>query len=217
MPVQELGSGSARSRAPLRTGMSVEAFDSGYYYAAELKDFAREIGIKVGNFRKVELEELIREYLVTGRAPTRKPTMPRRSGKGRDPLLADAPVVDYVGDKKTKSFLLALVQAVAPGLKDKSGQWYWLNDWRRKQQEAGVGFTYLDLADHLRGLMQTEGRLPQIPSARMNNFISDLRADPANANLSRDEIMAQWRWLKNQPGPKTYAEYRRLRPQNAAT
>tara|TARA_Y100000385_G_C12801827_1_gene512219 strand:+ start:468 stop:686 length:219 start_codon:yes stop_codon:yes gene_type:complete len=59
-------------------------------------------------------------------------------------------------------------------LSDKSGQWYWLNDWRRKKQEQQACFTDQDLADHLRALRQTKNCLPQIPSPRMNNFIADL-------------------------------------------
>ena len=59
---------------------------------------------------------------------------------------------------------------------------------------------------------QTKGRLPQIPPARMNNFITDFRADPANRGVSRDHMMQAWMWLKSQPGPNTYAEYRQLKP-----
>lgn len=194
----------------LRPGMSVEEFDNGYYYAADLKAFARKAGIPTGNFRKFELEALIRDFLRTGKIPDCKPVLPRKAGAARDALQPDAVVTNYVGDKKTKAFLLALVHADAPALVRKSGQWYWLNDWRRKKQEAQARFTYRDLADHLRALMQTEGRLPRIPSARMNNFLSDFRADSAHAGVSREEALKAWHWLKAQPGPKTYAAYRRL-------
>ncbi len=194
----------------LHREMSIEEFDNGYFYAAELKAFARDLGITVGNFRKFELEELIREFLQTGKVPDRKPVLPRKAGKARDVLKADATVINYVGDKKTKAFLLELVYAEAPGLSQKSGQWYWLNDWRRKRQGAQECFTYGDLADHLRTLMQTKGRLPRCPSARMNNFITDFMADPANAGTSRKEVLKAWNWLKEQPGPKTYSEFRNL-------
>ena len=191
----------------LHREMSVEEFDNGYFYAAELKAFARDLGITVGNFRKFELEELIREFLQTGKVPDRKPVLPRKTGKARDVLKVDTTVSNYVGDKKTKAFLLELVYAEAPGLSQKSGQWYWLNDWRRKRQEARECFTYGDLADHLRTLMQTKGRLPRCPSARMNNFITDFMADPANAGTSRKEVLEAWNWLKEQPGPKTYGGF----------
>ena len=194
----------------LHQGMSVEEFDNGYFYASELRAFARDLGITVGNFRKFELEELIREFLQTGKVPDRKPVLPRKAGEARDVLKADTTVTNYVGDKKTKAFLLELVYAEAPGLSKKSGQWYWLNDWRRKRQEAQDCFTYRDLAGHLRTLMQTKGRLPRCPSARMNNFITDFVADPINAGIPREEVLKAWNWLKEQPGPKTYGEFRNL-------
>ncbi len=207
--------GTYGNTAPLHRGMSIKEFDNAYDYAAELKRFAREVGITAGNFRKVELEALIREFLQTGKVPDRKPVMPRKPGEARDVLKPDTVVTNYVGDKTTKAFLLDLVQAAAPGLGIKSGQWYWLNDWRRQQQEACLRFTYGDMADHLRSLMQTEGRLPQIPSARMNNFITAFRADPDNASISREGMLAAWMWLKVQPGPSTYTEFCRLTPQSS--
>jgi len=194
----------------LHRRMSVEEFNNGYFYAADLKAFAREVGIAVGNSRKIELEELIRQFLRTGKVPDRKPVMPRKADGARDRLEPDTVVANYVDDRQTKAFLLELVHAEAPGLGRKSGQWYWLNDWRRQKQAAQARFTYRDLAVRLRELMQTEGRFPQIPAARMNNFITDFRADPANAGISRKDALKAWNWLKAQPGPKTYAEYRRL-------
>ena len=194
---------TASASARLHPTMSAADFDAGYYYAAELKFFARELGLTVGNFRKIELEDLIREFLTTGVLPKRRPVMPRKAGAERDNLTADTRVVNYVGDKKTKAFLLELVHASAPGLGDKSGQWYWLNDWRRKKQEQQARFTYQDIADHLRGLRQTKGRLPQIPSARRNNSITDFNADRANSGTGRDAATEAWMSLTAQPGPNT--------------
>jgi hypothetical protein len=56
--------------------------------------------------------------------------------------------------------------------------------------------------------MDHQDRLPQIPSARMNNFFTDFRADPANAGRSRTEMMTAWNALKLAKGPKTYAFYK---------
>ena len=194
----------------LRKEMSEKEFSDGYFYAAQLKRFAREIGISVGNRRKIELEALIRRYLLTGHIETSRPTPSRKTAGGRDKLEKDVAVVNYVDDRRTKEFLLLCVHEQAPGLKDKSGQWYWLNDWRRKKQEEGVRITYKSLANHLGQLMRTSGRLPQIPSARMNNFMTDYRADSSAPQVPHEELMAKWMWLKRQPGPNTYAEYKRL-------
>ena len=191
--------------------MTVKQFDAAYFYASELKAFAREIGIVTGNFRKIELEELIKEFLSTGVVPARKPTLPRKNRNVRDELDEHATVVNYVGDKTTKRFLLDLIQERNPTAKDKSGQWYWLNDWRRKKQEGREPFTYGDVADKLLSLMETEGRLPPIPSARMNNFATEYQADPRNSGATRTQILAAWENLKATPGPKTYEQYKKLR------
>ncbi|QDU34694.1 hypothetical protein KS4_27680 [Poriferisphaera corsica] len=191
----------------LRKTMTVDQFDGNYYYATKLKDFARKIGITVGNFRKIEIEVLIRQFLTTGQVPQAKPVQPRESNSKRDTLTATTTVENYVGNKATKSFLLALVEAQSPGIRNKSGQWYWLNDWRRKQQAKKLQFTYNDLANELHRLMTCPERLPQIPSARMNNFIADYLADPANKNHSRKDAQKAWEKIKTIKGPKTHEAY----------
>ena len=187
--------------------MSVEEFDDGYFYATELKAFARQLGIPVGRRRKLELEALIRDFLRTGVVPVPTPEPRRRSGAGRDRLAAGTVVRNYVDDRTTKDFLRGLVHARAPSLKDRSGQWYWLNDWRRGQIQAGRRITYADLGNRLLELMRTQGRLPRIPAARFNNFMTDFRADPANRGKSRADAVAAWEHVKSVPGPKTYAAY----------
>ena len=191
--------------------MTVDEFDAAYFYASDLKKFAAELGISVGNSRKIDLEELIRDYLATGIVSTKKPTLPRKDKKNRDMLKEQTTVVNYVGDKSTKSFWLELVRNRNPNVKDKSGQWYWLNDWQRHHQERGAKFTYGDIADKLLSLMETESHLPPIPSARMNNFITEFQADPCNSGLKRKDILKAWDVLKATSGPKTYERYRSLR------
>ena len=191
--------------------MSVAEFDAAYFYASDLRKFAVELGISVGNFRKNEVESLIREFLVTGVVPAKKPTLPRKDNKSRDVLEEQTIVVNYVGDKTTKSFLLALVWERNPHARNKSGQWYWLNDWRRNQQERGDKFTYGDMAGKLLDLMETEGKLPPIPSARMNNFITEFQADPVNSGSTRNDVLKAWNILKAASGPKTYEYYKNSR------
>ena len=191
--------------------MSVKDFDDGYFYMSELKDFARATGIAVGNRRKIELEEAIREYLSSGAVSGHAPRRNRIAGQPRDALTPDSVVKNYVDDRQTKDFLLTLVLAEHPGLTNKSGQWYWLNDWRRNQLAAGRTLRYAQLSRQLRTLMETPGRLPQIPSARMNNFITDFRASPGGADTPHDEVMSAWQWLKKQACPKTFADYQRLK------
>ena len=191
--------------------MSVAEFDAAYFYASDLRKFAGELGISVGNFRKIEVENLIREFLATGVVPAKQPTLPRKDNKSRDVLEEQTIVVNYVGDKATKSFLLALVWERNPHARNKSGQWYWLNDWRRSQQERGDEFTYGDVAGKLLDLMETEGKLPPIPSARMNNFITEFQADPINSGSTRNDVLKAWSVLKAASGLKTYEYYKKLK------
>lgn len=197
----------------LSKNMRVEDFDAHYYYADEIRRFAKTLGIKVGNFRKSDLEPLIREYLVTGQVPLAEPVLPRKKGQARDILAPDNLIENYVGDKTTKTYLLDLVAEIDPLSKDKSGQWYWLNDWRRIQQEKNAQITYRDLAHKLQELRATTGKLPPIPSARMNNFISEFLQDPENAGKPRDVAMQAWFIIKEMSGPKTYAHYKSTQSQ----
>ena len=81
--------------------------------------------------------------------------------------------MNYVDDKATRAFLKAEVAKRDPVLKDKSGQWYWLNDWRKSHVGENGKITYRDLIDRLYELMTARGRLPRIPSAEFNGFIAD--------------------------------------------
>ncbi|MEP3248096.1 MAG: SAP domain-containing protein [Sneathiella sp.] len=188
--------------------MSVEEFDAHYYYATELKLFARQIGIRTGKLRKFEIEGLIRAYLSTGELPDRPAVRARKSDLPDDMLSIDTIVKNYNGNKKTKAFLLELVIRRDPNSQDKSGQWYWLNDWRRKQFEKNIPFTYGDLAEQLLILRRTKGRLPQIPSARMNNFITDFLEDISNKGLGKAHALDAWKKVKATPGEKTYTAYK---------
>lgn len=200
--------------AKLHASMSVKEFDDGYFYATELKTFARELGIAVGRRRKLELEALIRDFLRTGTVTPANPEPHQRPGGQRDTLAAESTVRAYVDDRRTKTFLRALVHARDPALRDKSGQWYWLNDWRRAQLQAGRRITYADLANRLLELMCSEGRLPRIPAARFNNFVTDYWTDPANKGNSRADAVAAWERIKAAPGPKTYEAYMALVPES---
>jgi hypothetical protein len=87
---------TASAKLPRRT--SAVDFDEGYYYAAELREFARELGFTVGKFRKIELENLQREPLTIDILPKHRPVMPRKAGATCDKLTADTLIVNYVGD-----------------------------------------------------------------------------------------------------------------------
>lgn len=62
----------------LSRSMGLTQFDNGYWYAAELKQFAKETGIAhAGTLRKVELEHAIKLFLKTGRIRITRLKKPR--------------------------------------------------------------------------------------------------------------------------------------------
>ena len=188
----------------LYRNMSVEEFEKGYFYATELKAFAKELGIDVGTLRKNELEDHIKARLSGSKdTPLPKSVSNRKTGGSRDRLSPDSYVVNYVSDKATKAFLKEEISK--RDLKDKSGQWYWLNDWRKEEIRSNRKITYRELIDRLYELMTR--RLPRIPSTRFNNFITDFLADNEGAN--RQEAMDEWERLKKMPIQKNYQEYKK--------
>src|SRR6266545_2028714 len=64
--------GSCRSwrmspRKSLSSSMTLDEFDHGYWYATELKAFARTLGVRAGSLRKDQLERAVRSFLASGR------------------------------------------------------------------------------------------------------------------------------------------------------
>lgn len=191
--------------------MTVEEFEKGYYYAAELKEFAKSLGIQVGTLRKNEIEEYIKSYLLgTGYQTLPKSISNRENAGARDHLSVDTVITNYVSDKATKTFLKEEIYKRDQSVKDKSGQWYWLNDWRKEQIRNKKSITYQNLIDKLYELMTTEGKLPQIPSTRYNNFITDYLLDPDNKGSTRQKAIKEWERLKKMPVRKTYIEYKQF-------
>lgn len=132
----------------------------------------------------------------------------RKTKGNRDRLEPNQPVVNYVSDKTTKAFLMLEIKAKDSQISQKSGQWYWLNAWRKQQVLSNNPITYQDLVNKLYELMTTTGRLPQIPSTRLNNFITDFLADSVNRGKTKTDAVKQWALLKEQPIPKTYSDYK---------
>ncbi|MDF7671200.1 hypothetical protein PT276_08350 [Orbaceae bacterium ESL0721] len=195
----------------LHKNMSIEEFECGYFYATELKMFAKELNINIGSLRKNEIEEHIKAYLLGCNKIELPKNIENRQTKGeRDKLLPDAYVVNYVSDKKTKMFLKTEITKIDSTIKDKSGQWYWLNDWRKQQIRDNQKITYKHLIDHLYNLMKTEGKLPRIPSTRFNNFITDYLADSDHTGATRQAAIDAWERLKTLPAEKNYQAYKAL-------
>src|SRR5438093_1518682 len=100
--------------------MTLTQFDNGYWYATELKDFAKTIGIpSAARLRKDELEDAIKLFLRTGRIasrPTRHLLSPGIKDVERG-LTLDRRVIAYTNDVETKRFLDREALKLAPGTK----------------------------------------------------------------------------------------------------
>ena len=197
-----------KPKTKLSASMTLAQFDNGYWYATELKTFAKTIRLpSAGRLRKDELEKAIRHFLKTGE--TKNPTTRSLSMSGikdiQRGLRLDLPVVVYTNDKETKAFLEREAQKLAPGLKRKSGVRYRLNRWREERLLNGVKLTYGGLVKEYVRLNQTKGRFAQIPHARYINFMSDFLA--AEKGATKEQAMKAWRKLKTLDIPKNYRSW----------
>jgi hypothetical protein len=103
-----MGGQLLKLKTKLSMSMTLTQFDNGYWYAAELKEFAETLGIPFPNkLRKDELETAIKHFLKTGKI--KSPTQRNLSTSGPQDLKLglslDLPVVVYTSNKETKAFL----------------------------------------------------------------------------------------------------------------
>jgi hypothetical protein len=192
--------------------MTLHQFETGYWYATQLKDFGDAIGIaSAKTLRKDELEKVIRSFLKTGIARNRAKRSTSNSGikdveRG---LSLELEVVRFTNDTETKAFLDREAQKIAPGMKRKSGVRYRFNRWREKQLASGVTLTYRDLVVEYVRLNQIKPPFAHIPQARYINFLSDFFA--AEKGATREQAIAAWKKLKSLDVPNTYHAWCRLK------
>lgn len=200
--------------------MTVTQFDHGYWYATELKRFAKGLGIpSASKLRKDELERAIRVFLRTGaiaQLSKRKLSAPTERDVERG-LHLDLLVVGYSNDAATKQFLEQEARKLVPGLKRRSGARYRLNRWRESQILSGVKLTYRDLVKEYVRLNQSTERFAHVPHGRYINFMSDFLA--AQTGATKEQAIKAWSILKSMDVPKTYSAWvraRSLKSQNRA-
>ena len=191
--------------------MTSREFDNGYWYTAELREFAVKMKIPFASkLRKDQLETAIKDLLFADRAKahaiavTPKPG-PRDVDRGLHP---DLPVVHYTSNKETKLFIEREAAKIQPGFKRASGTRYLLNRWREEQIASGRRITYRDLVLQAISLNESK-RVPlRIEHARYINFISDYMAD--NKGAAHDDAVKAWHQVKVMDAPKTYAAWVQL-------
>ncbi len=188
--------------------MTLTEFDNGYWYADQLKKFAKDLRIpSASKLRKDELETAIRRFLSSGKIenPAKRNLTPSGRKNLERGLSLRLMVKIYTNDKVTKDFLEAESLKIAPGLKRKSGARYRLNRWREEQIRLGVEITYRDLVQEYVRLNAVKGPFEQVPHGRYINFVSDY--DAAHKNVPREEVLEAWESLKKLDVPKTYAAW----------
>ena len=190
--------------------MTIQEFDHGYWYATELKRFARAIGIRGASaLRKDQLESAVRSVLSGERASivAAPPSVANKAARDTaHPLTMTRRIVRYTNDRATKDFLQRQARKLAPGVPFRSGARYRLNRWREEQIAAGVPITYGNLVREYVRLCRSDEPFARMPHGRYINFVSDFYAHRPAA--SREEIIAAWHELKTMDCPKTFRDWR---------
>jgi SAP domain-containing new25 len=190
--------------------MTETEFENGYWYATELRDFARDLGVpSAAKLRKDELEGAVRHFLQTGEVADLVTRAVSKSGS-RDVdegLTLDTVVRHYTSNKQTKEFLRREARKLDPSYSPKPGTRYLLNRWSEEQIAAGRRITYGDLVRQALALNESKQGPLRIEHARYINFISDFMA--ANRGATREQAISAWHALKAMDAPKTYEAWAR--------
>ena len=188
--------------------MTIKEFENKYWYMSELKELAKSLKIPFDSkTRKDQLEEMIFQFLQTGIVS--KKNSSKIKSCNVDILDLNSFVDDFRNTKETWKFINTEMDKRAPGLKIKSGAKYWLNRWIENKLSHGEKITYNDVICEYIRLNKTEGKLPQIPSCKFNNFISDYLANEKNA--TREDALKAWNKLKNMKAKKDYRTWKRIK------
>ena len=181
--------------------MTIKEFENKYWYMNELKTFAKLLKIPFDSkIRKDQLEEMIIQFLET--RTVNKKNCYRSKSRNRDILNRHTYVENFSNKKETWEFIHSEMDKRIPGLKPRSGAKYWLNRWIENKFSDGGKITYDDVICEYIRLNETEGKLPQIPSCKFNNFISDYLANEKNA--TRKEVLDAWNKLRYESKKRLY-------------
>jgi len=186
--------------------MSIQEFENKYWYMNELKVLAKSLGISFDSkTQKDQLEQMIIQFLKTG--TVNKKNCYRSKSRNKDILNSHTHVEKFSNEKETWEFIHSEMDKRMPELKPKSGAKYWLNRWIENKLSHSEKITYNDVICEYIRLNETEGKLPQIPSCKFNNFISDYLANEKNA--TREEALEAWNKLKAMKIKKDYITWKK--------
>ena len=187
--------------------MTIKEFKNKYWYMSELKAFAKSLEIPFDSrTRKDQLEDMIIQFLEIG--TVNKKNSFRIKNRNIDILNNHSYVKNFRNKKETWEFINSEMDKRVPGLKPKSGAKYWLNRWIENKLSNGEKITYNDVVCEYIRLNKTEEKLPQIPSCKFNNFISDYLANEKNA--TRKDALEAWTMLKDMKVKKDYITWKKI-------
>ena len=187
--------------------MTIQEFENKYWYMNELKALAKSLKIPVDSrTRKDQLEDMIIQFLEIG--TVNKKNSFRIKNRNIDILNNHSYVKNFRNKKETWEFINSEMDKRVPGLKPKSGAKYWLNRWIENKLSNGEKITYNDVVCEYIQLNKTEEKLPQIPSCKFNNFISDYLANEKNAK--RKDALEAWTMLKDMKVKKDYITWKKI-------
>ncbi|MBA3873068.1 MAG: hypothetical protein H0X30_28375 [Anaerolineae bacterium] len=196
----------------LTKDITEQEFDNGYWYADEIKAFAKELGIAHSSkLRKDELEKLIKTFIRTGKIESapRKNLIPKGIKDYKVGLALSLPIHNYTSNKETKHFIEQQALKIKPTLKEKSGTRYRLNRWREEQITDGKKITYGDLVNEYIRMNESTEAFQKIPQVRYINFLAAYLAHEKDA--TRDDAIKAWKQLKELDVPKDYASWKRIK------
>ena len=187
--------------------MTIKEFENKYWYMSELKALAKSLEIPFDSrTRKDQLEDMIIQFLEIG--TVNKKNSFRIKNRNIDILNNHSYVKNFRNKKETWEFINSEMDKRVPGLKPKSGAKYWLNRWIENKLSNGEKITYNDVVCEYIRLNKTEEKLPQIPSCKFNNFISDYLANEKNA--TRKDALEAWTMLKDMKVIKVYITWKKI-------
>lgn len=189
----------------MKTHLTTKEFENKYWYMSELKALAKSLEIPFDTrTRKDQLETLIIQFLKTGEV--NKKNTYRSKSRNKDLLQTDSYVENFNNTKETWGFINSEMDKRVQGLKPKSGAKYALNRWIEAKLSNGEKITYNDVILEYIRLNKTEGKLPQIPSCKFNNFVSDYLENEKNA--TREAALKAWAELKAMNAKKDYITWK---------
>ena len=192
-------------KAKLSKSMTVDEFNNGYWYANDLKVFAKRIGLpSAGRLRKDELETAIRHFVRNRKVKSFvKRALIKKGAKDLEKGLSlNLPIVHYTSNRETKGFIEREAGKIEPGFKRKPGTRYLLNRWREEQIASGRRLTYGDLVRQAIVLNKTKQGPLRLEHGRYINFVADFMA--ANRGRSHADAVRAWKTVKSIDAPKTY-------------